>query len=238
MHRKIRSVHWGWRFILFAFFVSLLWSTAALSADVTLAWDPNGDPDLEGYGVYISEDMPGPPYDLAGYITAAELRNIYSPSFVVSGLDKGARYYFAVTAYDTAGNESAFSNSVCADIGDTITPCSAEASSSSQTSDGGSGGGGGGGGCFISASSKANFNDFGISQISALRFFAFPLQHVISTPCDTGFAGLEPGLFGKPSGRVTFDELINVPYALSLLALSITGFIMLFAAGISKPNYR
>jgi hypothetical protein len=112
---------------------------------VTLAWDPNSEPDLEGYGVYLHKDTPGPPYELAGYITLAELTNSASPSFDVSGLEKGARYYFAVTAYDTAGDESAFSNSVCADVGDTITACSAEASSS---------GGGGGGGCFISASSE------------------------------------------------------------------------------------
>jgi chitinase len=149
-----RSAHWGWRLVLVGFFVSLLWSASALSADVTLAWDPNSEPDLEGYGVYFHKDGPGPPYDLAGYITLAELNNVSAPSFVVSGLETGARYYFTATAYDTAGNESAFSNSVCADVGDTITPCPAEVSSS------GGGGGGGGAGCFISASSEANVPNF------------------------------------------------------------------------------
>ena len=64
---------------LFGFFVSLLWSTSVLSADVTLAWDPNSETDLEGYGVYFRKDTPGPPYDLAGYITLAELNNVFTP---------------------------------------------------------------------------------------------------------------------------------------------------------------
>jgi hypothetical protein len=149
---KVQSTHWGWRAALFGFFVSLLWSASAFSADVTLAWDPNGETDLEGYGVYYHKNTPGPPYDLAGYITLAELNNSSDPSFVVSGLEKGARYYFAVTAYDTAENESSFSNAVCADVGDSITPCPAAASSSGSASSGG----GGGGGCFISAASEAN----------------------------------------------------------------------------------
>jgi hypothetical protein len=120
---------------------------------VTLAWDPNSEPDLEGYGVYFRRDTAGPPYDLSGYIAFAELNNSSAPSFVVSGLEKGFRYYFSVTAYDTAGNESTFSNAVCADVGDTITPCPAASSTIVAVS---IGGGSGGGGCFISASSEAN----------------------------------------------------------------------------------
>jgi hypothetical protein len=80
----------------------------------------------------------------------------------VSGLEKGFKYYFAVTAYDTAGNESTFSSAVCADVGDTITPCSAAPpplppspppGGGSVSGGGGSGGGGGGGGCFIETAS-------------------------------------------------------------------------------------
>ena len=146
---KVRSVYVGWRWVLFGFLITLLCATSALSADVTLAWDPNSESDLEGYGVYFRQGSPGPPYDLAGYLTLAEIDNIYAPSFVVNGLEIGSKYYFSVTAYDTAGNESTFSSAVCADVGDTITPCPAAASSSGSGS-----GGGGGGGCFISASSE------------------------------------------------------------------------------------
>jgi hypothetical protein len=155
---NVRSVYVGWRWVLFGFLITLLWSTSVLSADVTLAWDPNSEPDLEGYGVYFRRDTAGLPYDLAGNLALAELNNPYAPLFVVSGLEKGFRYYFAVTAYDTAGNESAFSNAVCADVGDTVTPC--PVASSSSTSVSGGGGSGGGGGCFISASSEANLPIF------------------------------------------------------------------------------
>lgn len=126
--------------------VFLLWGSLSLAAEVTLAWDPNSEEDLEGYGVYLSKGVPGPPYDLFGYVALADFENAAAPRFTVSGLEKGARYYFAVTAYDTEGYESYFSRPVCADVGDTIVPCPVPPSS------GGSGGGGGGGGCFLQSS--------------------------------------------------------------------------------------
>lgn len=129
--------------VLFWGGVFLLWGSAALAAEVTLAWDPNSEEDLEGYGVYLSRGVPGPPYDLHGYVALGDFENAAAPHFTVTGLEKGTRYYFAVTAYDTEGYESYFSRPVCADVGDTIVPCPAPPSS------GGSGGGGGGGGCFL-----------------------------------------------------------------------------------------
>lgn len=109
----------------------------ALAADVTLAWDPNSETDLAGYGIYFRKSTSGPPYDLFGYVTLAELKDVNNPTFTVTNLEKGFQYFFAATAYDTDGNESYYSTSVCAEVGDKIEPC------------GGGGGGGGGGGCFI-----------------------------------------------------------------------------------------
>ena len=103
--------------------VLLLLAAPALSADVTLAWDPNTEADLEGYGVYFKQGESGPPYDLAGYVTLQELQDPDNPAFAITGLEKGSSYYFAVTAYDAAGNESAYSTPVCAQIGDQILPC-------------------------------------------------------------------------------------------------------------------
>ena len=116
----------------------LLLGHTALAADVTLAWDPNSETDLAGYGIYFRKSTDGPPYDLFGYVTLAELQDVNNPTFSVTSLEKGLRYFFAATAYDTDGNESYYSNSACAEVGDKIAPCG----------DGG-GGGGGGGGCFI-----------------------------------------------------------------------------------------
>ena len=122
---------------------------SALAAQATLAWDPNQDTDLEGYGIYYSIGSEGPPYKLFGYVTTAELTNPDAPSFAITGLQQGNVYYFSLTAYDTSGNESAFSEPVCAVVGDTVTACPSASSSSSASEGGGSGGGGGGGGCFI-----------------------------------------------------------------------------------------
>jgi hypothetical protein len=130
----------------------------AYAADVTLAWDPNQEPDLEGYAVYFRSGTPGPPFNLFGYFTTNDLSDPASPTVTVTGLNKGASYYFAVTAYNTKGNESGFSNTVCAEIGDVIAPCAATiggggGSGGSSGGSGGSSGGGGGAACFIETAS-------------------------------------------------------------------------------------
>jgi hypothetical protein len=156
-NNKLKTV---WR----AFSVGLLSAllaivtSSAFAAEVTLAWNPNTESDMEGYGVYFSQDDTGPSYDLFGYVTLSDLSDSDNPSFTVTGLETGTRYYFAVTAYDAAGNESDFSSSVCADVdGDVITPCVSSDTGGGDASGsvgGGSssGGGGGGGGCFIGSS--------------------------------------------------------------------------------------
>lgn len=125
----------------------------ALAADVTLAWDANAESDLEGYGVYFQRVDSGLSYDLYGYVGVDELSDANSPTFTVTGLQQGATYYFAVTAYDAAGNESAYSAPVCAQVGDVVTPCASSGSmappSSSSAAGSGTSSGGGGGGCFI-----------------------------------------------------------------------------------------
>jgi uncharacterized membrane protein YgcG len=166
--------------------VLLFLAAPALSADVTLAWDPNSEVDLEGYGVYFKLGASGPPYDLFGYVTLQELNDPDNPAFTVTGLEKGSNYYFAVTAYDTAGNESGYSTPVCAQIGDQILPCT---SASSGGSSGGSGvasggSGGGGGGCFIETASDPQNTPLilmvTISFFAAISFIRF---HFVFLAC-------------------------------------------------------
>jgi hypothetical protein len=73
---------------------------------VTLAWTPNGEPDLAGYKVYVGTasgtySFPGSAF-AAGKVT----------SYTVSNLPKGQTYFFAISASDTAGNESPLSAEV------------------------------------------------------------------------------------------------------------------------------
>ncbi len=73
------------------------------SAQVTLAWDPNTEPDLAGYRVH---------YGTASRSYQAHLDAGLNTTYTVSNLPDGGSYFFAVTAYDSSGNESAYSGEV------------------------------------------------------------------------------------------------------------------------------
>jgi uncharacterized membrane protein YgcG len=127
----------------------LVLTKSALAADTTLGWDPNSEADLAGYGAYYFRlDDPAAVYNLFGYTALADLDDTSSPTVIVTGLETGVQYQFAVTAYDAVGNESSFSVPVCAEIGAVNVAIACPSSDGGGGSGGGSGGGGGGG-CFI-----------------------------------------------------------------------------------------
>jgi hypothetical protein len=157
MRKKNGVPRWVQFFLPLLFLSTLLLPNSLFCADVTLAWDPNSEADLEGYGIYFRQGAAGPPYNLAGYVTVDELDFPNAPSFTVTGLQEGSQYYFAATAFNTGGKESAYSIPVCAEIaaGGSVSACGTS-TPPPPTDDGpstgsSSGGGGGGGGCFISA---------------------------------------------------------------------------------------
>jgi hypothetical protein len=76
------------------------------TGNVTLTWTANREPDLAGYKIYVGTasgtySFPGVPF-LTGKVT----------SYIVSDLPKGQTYCFAISAYDSAGNESVLSAEV------------------------------------------------------------------------------------------------------------------------------
>jgi hypothetical protein len=83
------------------------------AAEIRLAWDPNAEKDLAGYGVYCRQDGPGPPYDFIGYWALSDLERRDAPRAVVDGLAPGRRFCWAVTAYNAAGQESDYSEPAC-----------------------------------------------------------------------------------------------------------------------------
>jgi hypothetical protein len=99
-----------WKASLSLFFAILIHTTAAWAGSATLVWNPptaNTDStlltDLAGYKIY---------YGLAPgkYISAMNVGNV--TKFQVNNLSDAVAHYFAVTAYNTSGYESSFSNEV------------------------------------------------------------------------------------------------------------------------------
>ncbi|TLN03056.1 hypothetical protein FDZ73_09010 [bacterium] len=78
-------------------------SLSAYSAQATLAWDAVSGPDVAGYKIHYGK-VPGVYTNTidTGIMTSSD----------VSNLTEGETYYFASTAYDSAGNQSGYSNEV------------------------------------------------------------------------------------------------------------------------------
>jgi hypothetical protein len=77
----------------------------AVAGDVTLAWNAVSASNLAGYRVYY-----GTSTGSYGTPLSAGTKTTYTVSS--SYLQAGKTYYFAVTAYDSSGNESSYSNEV------------------------------------------------------------------------------------------------------------------------------
>ena len=75
-----------------------------------LTWAANGEPDLAGYKVYVGTasgtyDLSGSPFILSPVTT-----------YTVTNLPWNNTYFFAISAYDTSGNESPLSAEVSKSI--------------------------------------------------------------------------------------------------------------------------
>ncbi|UFS69120.1 Ig-like domain-containing protein [Geomonas sp. RF6] len=92
--------------LTFCFFPS-----ASFAASVVLDWDPSTDADLAGYKVYYQANSSALPFGGSGADEGSaplDVKNVTSTT--ISGLDPSNSYYFAVTAYNSVGTESVYSN--------------------------------------------------------------------------------------------------------------------------------
>ena len=86
----------------------------ARAATVQVTWNPNTEEDLAGYRLYVgtASGQYGEPVDV-GNVTGHVME--ITPQH-------GATYYFALTAYDTSGNESGYSAEATCFIPDGVKP--------------------------------------------------------------------------------------------------------------------
>ncbi|MDY6881832.1 MAG: fibronectin type III domain-containing protein [Thermodesulfobacteriota bacterium] len=89
----------------------------AHALDVTLSWDANTG-DIAAYRVYYDTDS-GVPYEGSTQehsspitVNVVDLEDPNNPQYVVVGLANDSAYYFAITAVDSQGQESGYSNEV------------------------------------------------------------------------------------------------------------------------------
>lgn len=89
-------------------------SGCLFAAQIQVTWNPNTEPDLAGYRLYVGEvsGQYGEPIDL-GNVTGHVME--ITPQY-------GATYYFALTAYDTSGNESGYSDEAICFVPDSRAP--------------------------------------------------------------------------------------------------------------------
>ena len=125
--------------------------------DITLQWDTNTEPDLAGYEVYYKTNSSGEPYDGTGATEGDSPIDVGDiTTFTLHSLADGVTYFFVVTAYDSEGLESDYSNEV-----DTRTEPTAPESATGA-------GGDDGGGCFIATAAFGSDMD---RHVQILRKF-------------------------------------------------------------------
>ena len=107
--RVVRNV---WTYIG-AVFLMLISVTINFASDVQVSWQANKEADLAGYKIYYGTSS----RNYSTHIDAG-----LNTSFVIRGLDDQIEYFFALTAYDTAGNESGYSSEISAILGDSSQP--------------------------------------------------------------------------------------------------------------------
>lgn len=112
---SVQSRRWIWLFTILMSTYFGIFNGFAQTGSLNVKWDSNTEGDLAGYKIHYGTQS-------RNYNSVIDAGNV--TEYSVSTLTKGVTYYFAVTAYDTAGNESDYSEEVngMIDPGDIIPP--------------------------------------------------------------------------------------------------------------------
>jgi chitinase len=111
----LRRTFLGSFLLIFVYFFIPVVSVDA--RDVVLQWAANMESDLAGYKVYYQADSAATPFNGTGAVQGSSPIDVKNQTTTtLNGLDAAKTYYFAVTAYNTAGKESSYSNIVATDM--------------------------------------------------------------------------------------------------------------------------
>lgn len=100
-HGLVANLHFFLVSCLLCFLCFLFIAECLEAASVTVAWDRSPGTNVAGYNIYEG---------IASRSYTNKLNVGNSTNGTVSGLVQGTNYFFAVTAYDTSGLESDYSN--------------------------------------------------------------------------------------------------------------------------------
>jgi hypothetical protein len=91
--------------------LTCIFSANLFANSVTASWEANVEPDLKGYKLYYGSDK-------GNYTESIDVGNVTEKE--LASLTDGQLYFFAVTAYDSSGNESPKSTEVGTLIGENL----------------------------------------------------------------------------------------------------------------------
>lgn len=77
-----------------------------------LSWNANTESDIAGYRIYYGTSVRAdgcPPGGYSNTIDVAKTATPNKPAYTFKNLVNGTTYYFSITSYDQANNESCFS---------------------------------------------------------------------------------------------------------------------------------
>ena len=114
--RGVFNILSPWKVILLFPLLFFFAVSQSYALDVTLQWDANTESDLAGYKVYYGTESRYPsnpyPYNGTGATEGDSPIDVGNVTEFPLHLPDGQAYLFAVTAYDTEGFESYYSNEV------------------------------------------------------------------------------------------------------------------------------
>jgi hypothetical protein len=93
--------------------ILFLISTQSLAVGIKLNWNPNQEPDLQGYKIHYG-------FKTRHYTLEQDVGK--TNSYELTSLQANTEYFLALTAYDSEGNESSYSEELHFKLGDTRAP--------------------------------------------------------------------------------------------------------------------